>query len=313
MWSLRDATVRFGDTVAVDGVSLDVATGETVVILGPSGCGKSTLLRVIAGLQELDGGTFRIGGEDAGGREPHERGIGMVFQDPTLFPHRSVGANVDFGMRMQKWPAAHRAHRVEELLALVGLHGYRDRDTTTLSGGEAQRVALARALAPEPRLILFDEPLGALDRALRDRLIDDLPRVLAATGTAAIHVTHDHDEAFALADRIGVMDAGRLLRIDTPHELYADPRTAVVARFLGHTNIVGTGRDRRVIRRDAASIAADGDLRATVTASRFRGDHHEVIVDSDLGALVFNLGAGAAVGTEVAIRIDPTRVAPITD
>lgn len=311
MWSLEEATVRFGSTTALDGVSLAVQPAETLVVLGPSGCGKSTLLRVMAGLQPLDRGRFLIDGEDATERPPHERGIGMVFQDPTLFPHRRVGENIAFGLRMQGVDEAERRTRVAELLDLVGLGGFADRDPSTLSGGEAQRVALARSLAPGPRLLLLDEPLGALDRALRDRLVDDLPAVLRASGTAAVHVTHDQDEAFALADRIAVMDAGRVLRVDAPHSLYADPRTETVARFLGHTNLVGQGDDRRVLRRDAATIDPAGELTATVVSSRFRGDHHDVEVDTDLGRLAFALADGAAPGTTVRLRIDPARVAAI--
>ncbi|GJM37375.1 MAG: Fe(3+) ions import ATP-binding protein FbpC [Acidimicrobiales bacterium] len=311
MWNLTDATVRFGGTIALDGVSLTVHPTETLVVLGPSGCGKSTLLRVMAGLQPLDDGRFEIDGVDATDRPPHERGIGMVFQDPTLFPHRRVGENIEFGLRMQGVDATERRARVDQLLDLVGLGGFADRDPATLSGGEAQRVALARSLAPGPRLLLLDEPLAALDRALRDRLIDDLPAVLAASGTAAVHVTHDHDEAFALADRIAVMHAGRVLRVDDPHSLYADPRTETVARFLGHTNIVGEGTDRRVVRRDAATIDPSGEITGTVVTSRFRGDHHDLEVDTDLGRLAFALTEGADVGSSVRLRIDPERVAAI--
>jgi thiamine transport system ATP-binding protein len=311
MWSLQDATVYFGVTTALDSVSLDIGERETVVVLGPSGCGKSTLLRVIAGLQPFDDGALTFDGADATTIPPHERGVGMVFQDPTLFPHRTVGENVDFGMRMQRWPVHRRRDRVSELLDLVGLAGFADRDPATLSGGEAQRVALARALAPAPRLVLLDEPLAALDRSLRDRLVDDLPGVLDAAGAAAVHVTHDHEEAFALADRIAVMDAGHLLRIDTPHQLYADPRTEAVARFLGHTNVVGAGRDRRVIRRDAATMDPAGQLRGVVESSRFRGDHHDVAILTDLGLLAFNLDQPSMPGETISVRIDPTRVAPI--
>ena len=313
MWELTGATVRFDGTVALDAVDLPVAPAETLVVLGPSGCGKSTLLRAMAGLQPLHAGRFLIDGDDATTRPPHERGIGMVFQDPTLFPHRRVGANIEFGLRMQRTAAEERATRVDDLLALVGLAGFADRDPSTLSGGEAQRVALARSLAPSPRLLLLDEPLAGLDRARRDRLVDDLPGVLAAGGTTAVLVTHDHDEAFALADRIAVMDAGRILRIDRPHALYADPRTETVARFLGHTNIVGEGPTRRVLRRDAATVDPAGDLDGTVVASRFRGDHHDIDVATALGRLSFSVLHPARVGEEIRLAIDPERVAPIDD
>ena len=219
MWELRDTRVCFGSTVALDDVSLAIQPAEIVVILGPSGCGKSTLLRVLAGLQPLDAGSVWIDGTDATHEPAHRRGIGVMFQDPTLFPHRNVGENIAFGLRMAGLDRASQRARVAEMLDLVGLAGFSDRTVDNLSGGEAQRVALARSLAPAPPLLLLDEPLAALDRALRDRLAVDLPAVLRATGTAAVYVTHDHDEAFAIADRIAVMNAGRLLRVADPATL----------------------------------------------------------------------------------------------
>lgn len=317
MWELRNARVDFGATRSLDDVTLSIGPGEIVVVLGPSGCGKSTLLRALAGLQPLDAGSVLIEGVDVTARPPHRRGIGLMFQDPTLFPHRDVAGNVGFGLRMAGLDRAARESRVTELLALVGLPGFGGRAIDTLSGGEAQRVALARALAPAPRLLLLDEPLAALDRALRDRLAVDIPAVLRATGTAAVHVTHDHDEAFAIADRIAVMAAGRLLRIDDPVTLFADPRSEEVARFLGHTNIVTDldGSDtrsagtRHVIRRDAARLDPRGDLEAVVVESRFRGDHHDVVVDTDRGTLRFRLTAHVAPGATIRLAIDPGRVA----
>jgi thiamine transport system ATP-binding protein len=315
MWTLDHGRVTFGETVAVDDVSLKIAEGEIVVILGPSGCGKSTLLRTVAGLQPLEAGRFLIGGEDAARRLPHERDIGLMFQDPTLFPHRNVGQNIEFGLRMTGMAGPDRAQRIAEMLELIGLSGYERRDVATLSGGEAQRVALARALAPRPCLLLLDEPFGALDRALRDRLVEELPDLLRSTGTAAVHVTHDHDEAFAIADRIAVMTAGRILRTDVPDRLYADPQTETVARFLGHTNIVDdpTTGGRRVIRRDAATVTPTGELTGTVERSRFRGDHHDVTVTTKLGSLDFRLSDAATVRQTIQLRIDPARTASIVD
>jgi thiamine transport system ATP-binding protein len=202
---VEDVTVTFGARRVLDGVGLTVATGEIVAVLGPSGCGKSTLLRVIAGLQDVEAGAVRWDGEDLTHVAPHRRNIGMVFQDLQLFPHRDVGANVAFGLRMQHRPASEIKARVAELLALVGLPGYERRRIQTLSGGEAQRVALARALAPSPRVLLLDEPLGALDRDLHDRLTLEVRRLLKGVGITAVHVTHDRGEASAIADRVVVL------------------------------------------------------------------------------------------------------------
>ncbi|NDH11884.1 MAG: ATP-binding cassette domain-containing protein, partial [Actinobacteria bacterium] len=187
MLAVRGVEVRFGDVPAVTGADLDLGAGELLALLGPSGCGKSTLLRAIAGLEPLAAGTISLDGDDITAVSPEVRPFGLMFQDHALFPHRNVGQNVEFGLRMNDVDPGARRERVVELLELVGLAGYERRAVTTLSGGEAQRVALARALAPAPRVLLLDEPLGSLDRYLRDRLIGELPAVLDATGTAAIH------------------------------------------------------------------------------------------------------------------------------
>lgn len=202
MLSVVDICIAFDDRPVLDHVSFEVATGEVVALLGPSGSGKTTLLRVIAGLQPADSGAVLLDGRSLDGVPAHRRSIGLVFQDEQLFPHRDVGQNVEFGMRMQHRPKAERAARVAELLELVGLPGVERRSVTSLSGGEAKRVALARSLAPAPPVLLLDEPLTGLDRELHDRLADDLARVLRATGTTALMVTHDAAEATRVADRI---------------------------------------------------------------------------------------------------------------
>ncbi len=199
-------TVAFSDRTVLDEVSLTVAEGETVALLGPSGSGKSTLLRVIAGIVTPSAGTVSWDDEDLTSVATHRRNIGMVFQDEQLFPHLDVGDNIAFGLRMAKVAKSDRHHRVVELLELVGLAGFAQRRVTDLSGGEAKRVALARALAPNPRVLLLDEPLTGLDRALHDRLAEALRALLTATATTAIHVTHDPDEAAVVADRIMRID-----------------------------------------------------------------------------------------------------------
>ncbi len=225
---------------AVDDVDLDLRTGEITALLGASGSGKSSLLRAVAGLEEVAAGTITWNGDDVVAVPVHKRGFGLMFQDGQLFPFRDVAGNVAYGLA--GWPRPQRAARVHEMLQLVGLPGYEERPVTTLSGGQAQRVALARALAPRPRLLLLDEPLSALDRALREQLAVDLRTILREQGTTALYVTHDQDEAMTIADRVGVMDEGRLLRLDTPEALLADPGSPAVAQFLGAHGAPGRPR-----------------------------------------------------------------------
>ncbi len=216
MLAVQHAVVRFGDHAALDGVDLTVRDGELMAVLGPSGSGKSTLLRAIAGLEPLQSGTITWDGSDLAGVPAHRRRFGLMFQDYALFPHKDVAGNVGFGLRMQGRPAEEVRARVQEVLALVDLDGFGHRSVTTLSGGEQQRVALARALAPEPRLLMLDEPLGALDRTLRERLTIDLEQLLHRIGMTSIYVTHDHAEARAIGDQLVVMRAGASSRSAHP-------------------------------------------------------------------------------------------------
>ncbi|MCR6688721.1 ABC transporter ATP-binding protein [Cellulomonas sp.] len=259
---VRDAVVRYpaarrgrAGTTAVDGVSLDVARGEVLALLGPSGCGKSSLLRAVAGLEPLAAGDVTWAGEPVTDVPVHRRDFGLMFQDGQLFGHRDVAGNIAYGLAGR--PRAAVAQRVTHLLELVGLPGAGPRAVATLSGGERQRVALARALAPGPRLLLLDEPLSALDRSLRERLALDLRAALLATGTTALFVTHDQDEAFTVADRVAVMAAGRLLQVDAPGALWRAPADEQVARFLGYEAFVAV-RDAPAPLRDAAGPAAGG-------------------------------------------------------
>ena len=234
--SVRGLAVTYGDLRAVDGVNLEVVAGEVVALLGASGSGKSSLLRAVAGLEDVAAGEVAWDGRSMVRVPVHKRGFGLMFQDGQLFEHRDVGSNIAYGLT--GLPRAQRGERVREMLELVGLPGFERRRVTTLSGGQAQRVALARALAPAPRLLLLDEPLSALDRALREQLATDVRTILRQGGTTALYVTHDQDEAMTVADRVGVMEAGRLLRLDTPQRLWADPASHKVARFLGF-DVVG--------------------------------------------------------------------------
>lgn len=214
---LDHISVRYGSVLAVDAVSLHLDPGEVVALLGASGSGKSSVLRAVAGLEPLVGGVIRLAGHDLARTPTHKRGVGLMFQDGQLFPHRSVAGNVGYGLRTLPRPA--RAARVADMLEIVDLADYAARPINTLSGGQAQRVALARALAPAPKVLLLDEPLSALDRNLRGRLTEVLSHGLRSTGTTALMVTHDPHEAFAIADRVGVMADGRLIAIDTPEQL----------------------------------------------------------------------------------------------
>lgn len=225
-------TVRYGDRTAVVEVSLEVPAGTTVAVLGPSGCGKSSLLRAVAGLEPLVAGRIVVGGRDLADVPTYRRGVGLMFQEHALFAHLDVADNVAFGLRMQKVPRPEREARVAEMLDLVGLAGRQAARTDELSGGERQRVALARTLAPRPSVVLLDEPLGSLDRALRRDMVDVLATAFDVTGATALHVTHDQSEAFALADRVAVMRDGRVVRVDSPAAIMADPGDGWVADFL---------------------------------------------------------------------------------
>jgi ABC-type Fe3+/spermidine/putrescine transport system ATPase subunit len=244
--TLQDVHKSYAGQPILSGISMDVTAGQVVVLLGPSGCGKTTLLRIIAGLEKIDSGRLLLNGLDLTEIPVHLRRFGLVFQEFALFPHKSVFENVAFGLRMSGWEKEQRVDRVDQMLTLVGLAGFGDRPVHELSGGEQQRVALARSLAPAPRLLLLDEPLGSLDRALRERLLSELRGMLKEAGQiagldqpiTAVYVTHDQAEAFALADQVVVLNAGRVEQIGRPRELYLQPRTPFVARFLGMTNLV---------------------------------------------------------------------------
>jgi thiamine transport system ATP-binding protein len=251
MLRVEDVSVSFDGKAALDGVSLEASEGEVMTVLGPSGSGKTTLLRVIAGLQRPDSGRVLLDGADLASVPPHRRGIGLVFQDHALFHHRDVFGNVAFGLRMRGDAPESVEARVRELLDLVGLAGFERRSVATLSGGEQQRVALARALAPAPQVLLLDEPLGSLDRRLRDRLLDDLGGLFDLLDVTALYVTHDQAEAFALGERVAVMRAGRVVQIGTPDDLWALPADEDVARFLGLANV----RDGTVIRPEAVAVS----------------------------------------------------------
>jgi ABC-type Fe3+/spermidine/putrescine transport system ATPase subunit len=321
-------------------ITFSVHQGESVCLLGPSGCGKTTLLRLIAGLEEPECGQIRLDGEDVIRTPSHERGFGLMFQEYALFPHRDVFGNVAFGLRMQALDRRAIAERVAEVLDLVGLAGFEHRDVNELSGGERQRVALARSLAPRPTLLMLDEPLGALDRALRERLMVELPRILRQARATAITVTHDQEEAFAIADRVVLMRSGRIVQVGPPQEVYRRPVSAWVAQFLGLTNLVkaqAIGESRvetpvgvlhvsdgatelpgvegvstqLLIRPEAARHDGTGPntVQGILTRRSFRGGYYQFSMRHATGVeLTFSLPATAtlpAEGETIVVSLDP--------
>lgn len=257
----RGLAKRFGNTAVLESIDLDIASGEVVALLGPSGCGKTTLLRLFAGLLAPSTGRISIGADivadAASGAQfpPERRSIGMVFQDYALWPHMSVAANVAFPLEMRKVAAAERKARVDDALRLVGLAAYGDRPPSTLSGGQQQRVALARAVVSRPSVVLFDEPLSNLDRELRDQLVVDIAALVRSLGLTSVYVTHDHAEAFAMADRVAVMANGRIVQIDAPERLVAEPANADVAAFLKLGLLIGGRRAGERLELDNGSEA----------------------------------------------------------
>lgn len=331
--SVSGLSVYYGSLAAVVDVDLSVADGEVLALLGPSGCGKSTLLRAVAGLERPVAGIVSWDGVDLATVPVHRRGFGLVFQDGQLFPHRDVAGNVAFGLRMHGVGRGARAERVGELLSLLGLAGYQGRRITELSGGEQQRVALARALAPRPRLLLLDEPLSALDRALREQLAVDLARVLRVSGATALVVTHDHDEAFTLADRVALMRAGRITQVGRPEEVWRRPVDEAAARFLGcsaffsgdvHNGVLRfalgavrldwapEGAVNLGLRPSALRAEASGSVEAQVIERVHRRDHVRLLVRLN-GGETMDAVAGIAdapeVGASVRFALDPDGLA----
>lgn len=331
MLAIRDLTVRFDDaaTPAVDSVSIDLPAGDVLAVLGPSGSGKSTLLRAVAGLEPVSAGSVSYDGVDLSDVPTHRRGFALMFQDGQLFAHQSVAGNVGYPLRLRRTPARRVAARVAELLDLVGLPGFGDRHTTSLSGGERQRVALARALAVDPRLLLLDEPLSALDRGLRERLAHDLRDILVAAGTTALLVTHDQEEAFAVADRMALMRAGRVVGSGTVEEVWRNPADAEAARFLGYATVLEGPAARRVLaaagaadpsgalalRRSALRVDPVGTLCGRVLSARSTPDAVRLTVEVQGVGEVHAVGAAGggpaqlAVGNDIRLTVDLTRTA----
>lgn len=268
---VENVTRRFGSFTAVDGISLDVASGEFLALLGPSGCGKTTLLRMIAGFDNPDSGRILIDGEDIVPVPPHRRPLNMMFQNYAVFPHLTVAGNIAFGLKRAGLPRNEISQRVEEMLALVRMEAFAGRRPDQLSGGQRQRVALARALALRPRVLLLDEPLAALDRALRDSTRRELVKIQRHLGTTFIIVTHDQEEAMTMADRIGVMNDGRLVQVAPPRELYEAPNSRWVAEFVGDVNLIEGKAGSCMNGRLSMTTAEFGEIAITCAATAEAG------------------------------------------
>ena len=271
---LAQVTKTFdGHVVAVDDVTLDIEAGEFFALLGPSGCGKTTTLRMIAGFEMPDAGRVHVGGRDITDLPVHRREMGMVFQSYALFPHRTVAQNVAFGLRMRDVSKPDIERRVEAALALVALTGLEERKPAQLSGGQQQRVALARALVVEPPVLLCDEPLGALDRKLRQQMQFELKELQRRLGVTLVFVTHDQEEALAMSDRIAVMNKGRVEQVGAPTEIYERPRTRFVADFIGEINLLDDGPSPRALRPEKIRLvpASEARLAGVVETANFLG------------------------------------------
>ncbi|GGN66293.1 ABC transporter ATP-binding protein [Actinoplanes lobatus] len=321
----------FGTVHALDDLDLAIEPGELIALLGPSGCGKTTALRILAGLEDATAGRVLVDGKDVTRLPANRRGMGMVFQAYSLFPHLTAAQNVEFGLRLRRGSLT----RAAEMLDLVGLSGFAKRYPHQLSGGQQQRVALARALAIEPRVLLLDEPLSALDAKVRVQLRDEIRRIQTEVGTTTLFVTHDQEEALAIADRVGVMRAGRLEQLATPSEVYLRPATAFVADFVGLSNrLPGTvngdvvevlgarlplvtphadGAVTALVRPEAVEVVPAPDATATVLTSSFLGSTSRVTVSVGEQVVVVQVPSGRLpglpAGTRVRVTIQPVAVA----
>lgn len=312
MLQVSDLRVDLGGRAILRGIDLHVARGEVVCILGPSGCGKTTLLRAIAGLERPASGTITLGGQSLDGVPTHARSVGLMFQDYALFPHLNVEENVRFGLRMQGLPRHEQRARVSEILDLVGLRGMARRSVHELSGGERQRVALARSLAPRPSLLMLDEPLGSLDAALKQRLMTELTDLIRELKLTVLYVTHDRMEAFAIADRVVIMQAGEIVEQGTPQMLYSRPQKRFTAEFLGLQNVFpiqgasdqevttalgtfsvdGQGQGSALlIHPQGIRIAPDGRWQGKIETVIYGGDSYTVTAVVDNQRLMFHVPA----------------------
>jgi putative spermidine/putrescine transport system ATP-binding protein len=312
---VRGLARRFGDVVAVDGVDLDVMDGEFLTLLGPSGSGKTTVLRMIAGFERPDAGTIELGGADVTNVPPYARDVNTVFQDYALFPHMSVQKNVEYGLKVKKVPKAEREQRARQALESVRLGGYGDRAPSQLSGGQRQRVALARALVNRPKVLLLDEPLGALDLKLREQMQVELKEIQREVGITFVFVTHDQDEALTMSDRIAVFNEGRIEQLGSPTEVYEHPATPFVAGFVGTSNLLAATAAEAVLGRSGTwsvrpekirvigvdDAVGDGRhaVRGTVREVVYVGMSTRFVVDLEVGGSLMAVQQNSEMSTDL--------------
>ena len=333
--SLKDIFIKFDGEVILNHINLDINEKEFVTILGPSGCGKTTTLRIIGGFVEPDGGDVIFGGKRINGTPPNKRNVNTVFQKYSLFPHLNVFDNVAFGLKLKKMPKDEIKKRVTDMLATVDLKGYEKRSVAKLSGGQQQRVAIARALAVKPRVLLLDEPLGALDLKLRKDMQVELKNIQQRLGITFIYVTHDQEEALSMSDTVVVMDGGVIQQIGTPQDVYNEPKNAFVADFIGESNILdgkmledfkcsfsgaqfqcldkgfGIGESVDVVVRpeDVDIVPVEkGMLSGTVTSITFKGVHFEIIVDIGGFKWMIQTTDYEPVGKKIGLEIEPDAI-----
>jgi len=295
---LRGLRKEYGDVVAVEGIDLEIARGEFFTMLGPSGSGKTTTLRLIAGFEQPDAGTVELGGKNVAGLPPYERDVNTVFQDYALFPHMTVAENVEYGLRVKRVSKGERQTRAQEALAMVDLAGFGSRKPIQLSGGQRQRVALARAIVNSPRVLLLDEPLGALDLKLRERMQGELSRIQEQLGITFVYVTHDQDEALTMSDRIAVFNEGRIEQVASPAELYEHPASEFVAGFVGTSNVLERDGRRFTVRPEKVHIGVESEPARNGYVSE-TGRIREVVYLGMVTRYLVDLDAG---GSLVAVR-----------
>lgn len=315
---LTNVSVRYGATFAVDRLDLDIRNGERFALMGPSGSGKSTLLRAVAGLEGLASGTVTIDGSDVTSLPAHRRSVGLMFQEYALFPHMNVRDNIAYGLKRIGLDKQTTARVVSDLLEIADLAGFEERSPASLSGGERQRVALLRTLAPEPSLVMLDEPLGSLDLTLRETLLAQMRSIVTDLGATTLYVTHDRTEAFAFAERLAIMRAGKIVRTGTPREIWDNPTTVFVARFIGHANVVegsalGLTAPMILVPRDAITPQDSGPVASRVIGCVFSDGSFEVTAELDGGqTLTFSAAGSFDVGQSTRLAVDGSRITELT-